>query len=169
MACAIAAAGVVGYCVSMCLPRKKLVNVRRIGDRLGRPIVASCWSDILKLFSGDNPRIFFPNGDEILVSDRTREFFKLLPPQQTLYIAPNGEDFNPIEVLERLDEEQIQSASEQYNRLVDACFDKCVPQFADWKDKGNEGVSEYIRFCVSKYMEVSKHASSAFNNASGNL
>ena len=144
----------------------KLVSVRRIGDRVGRPIVAQGWKDILAQFPGENPRIFFPNGDEILPADRTSSFFALLPSQQSLYIAPNGEDFNPIEVLERLDEEKIQSASAQYNRLVDVCFKKWVPKFSEssMAQKGEAGIPEYIELCVHKYMEISKHVGAAFGS-----
>jgi len=76
---------------------RKLLTVRRIGDKVGKPIVAGSWGDVVNTFRGNSPRIFFPNGDEIEVKDWTNEYFQLLPALQVLYVAPNGEEFNAIE------------------------------------------------------------------------
>jgi len=142
----------------------KLISVRRIGERIGRPIVASGWNDIVSVFAaGKNNRIFFPNGDEILPSDRTQKYFDLLPSQQLLYVAPNGEDFNPIDVFEHLDEQRIQSQNEVYSKLLDATFQKCIPPFTQSEFYGKEnGLHDFVKYCVEKYIDVSKTANTAF-------
>jgi len=152
---------------------RKLISVRRLGDRVGRPIVAGRWDDIISVFSGSRNRIFFPNGDEILEKDRTQDYFDLLPSQQLLYVAPNGEDFNPIEVFERLDEQQMQNQSELYTKLVQAIFHKSVPKYveskygkgADAEDEGKFG--EYVKHCLEKYVFLTKAANDVFCPAPG--
>jgi len=146
----------------------KLISVRRIGERVGRPIAAAGWNDVVNVFpDGKQHRIFFPNGDEILAADRSQNYFDLLPSQQLLYVAPNGEDFNPIEVLERLDEQQTQSQNEVYAKLLDVCFEKCIPRYSEshFASKGDAGITEFAKYCVEKYVEISRATGSAFFSA----
>eukprot|EP01101_Sappina_pedata_P002322 TRINITY_DN12565_c1_g1_i1.p1 TRINITY_DN12565_c1_g1~~TRINITY_DN12565_c1_g1_i1.p1 ORF type:complete len:196 (+),score=71.09 TRINITY_DN12565_c1_g1_i1:26-589(+) len=141
-------------------PQGKLLTVRRIGDRSGRPILAYTWQGVLNIFPGGSPRLFLQNGDEILESDRTQEFFDLLQASTLVYIAPNGEDFNPCDVFDDLREQQTQSRQAEYNKIIDACFQKCVPEYHKSnmynKEKPDESFQLYVKYCIAKHQEISR-------------
>jgi len=60
--------------------------------------------------------------------------------------------------------------NENSYRMVDLCFEKCVPSFKEspQADKGEEGFVEYLKWAVAKYMEVQRIATQAFSSQETN-
>eukprot|EP01100_Stratorugosa_tubuloviscum_P003030 TRINITY_DN1714_c1_g1_i1.p1 TRINITY_DN1714_c1_g1~~TRINITY_DN1714_c1_g1_i1.p1 ORF type:complete len:184 (-),score=61.77 TRINITY_DN1714_c1_g1_i1:205-756(-) len=149
----------------------KIVTIRRVGDRAGQPVVARSWDDVIKVHGGKSTRIFYPNGDEIVAAEQTCLHFSLLPSHQVLFVAPNGEDFNTTEILEKLNEQQMQSAAELCNRLVYLVFEKVVPEVPHQNinlenEEDQQRIREYVQKCVSRYLTVNKFVSDSISRGS---
>lgn len=149
-----------GYMIGLHGRRQgKFLSIRRVGDKQGRPIVCFSWADVLNVYPGKHPRVFLPNGDEISEVDRTQALFDALPNQQLLYVAPNAEDFNPIEVIEYLDEQQMKSQTDLYHRFVSICLEKLIPPHPAVEGEDSAAIQDYVKASVDTYQKIQQQAS----------
>lgn len=135
--------------------KKKLIFVRRVGDRTGLPVAARGWSDITGIFPGASPRIFVhPSGDEV---QNGEILFSALPEGQILYVAPNGEDFIPSDMLESVGSETKRAQEAIYCSVVEKIFQGSLLPRTE-----SVTIAEYADHSVRAYLETRLHVSSAF-------